>query len=233
MTRTNMALTALLVSICFAAQSEAAYIVQPIGATSSAVTSGRTPDRAYDGDGLSNKTIVETNDPIPGTYPTHNDDGGNENWLADNTTPFIIFDLGSSHFLEGLHLWNHNATSQAGRDRGIRDATITFSNTSGVAGFGNPITYSLANTNEFAISPGGNILGETKLFGDQIEAQWVRFDISANHGATDFTGISEVRFLADVETIAPVPEPTSLTLALGLVSTSLFLRRRRARCNQS
>lgn len=213
-------------------QAFAAVIVRPISAVaSSQYEAARNPDNTRDESGLS--FALNTNDPIPVVYPTHDANYLNM-WLssaADSAgNPTITFDLGAVYDLAGLHVWNQNEGSST---RGIRNVDVSFSTTSAVAGFGSTQTFS--GVSEFAKAAGlTTYTGEDKLFtGLPKTAQWVRFTINDNWGDT-FTGLSEVRFFTyDAPPPAPAPEPSTLVLAVLSLGGITLVRRRRSALGNS
>ena len=210
--------------------AQAQFIVQPtkIDGVSSEVNN-REAVNTINGSGLSNSNIVETDDSIPSTYPTHSTsnlavwwtDVGDNNLISD---VFITFDLGGTYDLDGMHVWNLNG-SGGGRTTksGVEDFILEVS-TNGTT-FTNEGTFSL---NEAPDS--STYTGETINFNKTITGSHVRINVQTtfeNDGSiTDSTanraGLSEVRFTA-------IPEPLSSAAVIGLVALTAVcaLRRRR------
>jgi len=194
-------------------RAHAAFIVQPTAATATSQFGTRAPDQAIDGSGLSDVSIVNTGDDEPATYPSHTSSDQNDTmWLAnDDAGQAIVFDLGQSFDITGFHVWNYNEKNGL-TPRGANSVDVTFSSDN--------VTFGNATNFTFDEASGvDSYVGQDFTLGSTTIAQFVRFEILSNHGDTDFTGLSEVRFTA-------IPEPASLAL-IGLGGLVMALRRQR------
>lgn len=108
----------------------AATVIQPTDVDASSVFSSTFPEElVINGSGLSDATIVETGDPVPSPWPTNKNNGSSSpqsNWISGTTAPdeWIMFDLGQSYELGGMHIWNYNHTGF--ESRGIKEVNIKF-----------------------------------------------------------------------------------------------------------
>lgn len=191
-----------------------AFVVQPADVTASS-TQGTTLVDVINGDGLSDASIVVTNDPEPGTYPSHaatHDTSWRTNEEVAGAT--ITFDLGGDFDLNGIRLWNYNETFEGAPQtaRGMAETEVSISLDGGT-------TFAPAETFTFAEATGDpSYTGETYDFAStQSGVTDVRFTAVTGHGS-DRVGLSEVRFTA-------VPEP-SVALLGGLGIFGLLRRRR-------
>lgn len=232
----TIALVAMTAGLITVQSADAAFIVQPsaIDAVSSEVHN-RAASEAIDGSSLSNAAIVETDDPIPATYPSHDTSSGDIWWTdvsVENNIDevFVTFDLGDTYKLTGVHVWNLNHGGAGGRstESGIENVNIEFS-LDGTSFFG-------TESHVFTEAPNStDYAGEDYAFASGIDARHVRFDVQTtfeNDGsivkdgdpgtaeASNRAGLSEVRFTA------VIPEPASFLL-LALSSSAVLLRRRR------
>lgn len=230
------ALAAGLLLILAAPAQAALSIIQPIDVEASTELSGffnRTGERSIDGSGLTDPSIVQTGSPVPAVWPGHINNAGSGTsasmWLSGNvgtdqiSNQWIMFDLGQTYDLRGMHLWNYNETNPGDlTNRATEDIRLSFATT--LNSFGDPTDPNWSAPMDMTlIRPPGSpntlnsdYTGETYGFPD-VEARYVLFDIQSNYGST-YVGLAEVRFLT--------PEPAkSLLLAIGAMT--VFLRRRR------
>jgi len=187
---------------CVAAAS-ADVVIQPTAVPDTSTwRSCVPPTNVYNGNGLSAPATVTSNSPIPAAWPTHGTDGCNNMWHTScpgqsgstceggDTTPYIVFDLGTLWNLTGFHLWNHNQVAPGGAsetNRGIRNMNVQVS--------ADGINYS-SNV------PFTNMLqgpGSTAYAGDDYAlpasgVRFVKFTVLNNWGGATVTGISEIRF---------------------------------------
>jgi len=216
LTGTTVALTTGLL----AGSLNAAFVVQPTDVEASSEfgdteSFDRTAIHAINGSGLSDDSIVETNDPVPSSWPTDGTNVSGALWHTDSgdANGWIRFDLGEEVPISGIHVWNYNGNDTSAR--GIQNVDVRFSSDSISGPFSN--TQSLT----FAEAPQTTTYeGEQIDLASPVTARFVEFDIQSNYGDSDFSGLSEVRFTA-------VPEPASLAL-LGAGGLMLIGRRRRA-----
>lgn len=207
----------LLTVACLAGFAQGDFIVQPVAAQADSVYGPSTnPQFVITGAGLSDPSAVETNDPVPATWPSHSTAATNVNWLSAASTGealrWIEFDLGQAFALSGLHVWNNNQASQS--DRGFRTVDILTS-LDGAAYFTVADDYVLSKAPE-----SDTYAGETYWL-DLGPARYVRIQgyKSENWGDTSYIGLSEVRLIA-------LPEPATAAL-LFTAGAGLVLRRRR------
>ena len=230
MTMTKHLIFATIVTPLLVATTQAATYVRP-----SAVDN---TDFAHtiDGSGL----VVSTSVDVPNTgntvsdTPKHvtadNSGLNNQNALdynsraAGTSTPTIVFNLGGTHDISQMLLWNYSERYNGTyyNDRGVNAFIIKFSTDGGstfatgeqgnatiAPSFGTPS----GNTENFYIEP------YKFTFQEKQGVTHVSFEATTNHGAANFTGIGEVRFVT-------VPEPSSSAL-LALGGLALILRRKK------
>lgn len=219
--QTSFVLAATVFAFAFAFPVRAAVIVDPDAATaSSAPNSHRQPVKTVDGSGLSDAAIVETGDPVPTTYPTHNTNNQAGWFSIDNvavSNHSLTFELDQSYELMGMYVWNWNYNGGGTQTNdGIKDVIVEFSND------GTDFSSIGSQSFIFGQAPSANdYAGEGHTF-SPVTASYVRFNIQSTfEHASDETGkaaFAEVRFEA-------VPEPAALMLvAVGLLA---MLSRRR------
>jgi hypothetical protein len=133
-------------------------------------------------------------------------------WLnnAEGAAGTLTFDLGSFYTLSSAAIWQYNATC-CGLDRGVNGFDIYRS-------FNN-IAFDLVGSFSLSQSPGGLIASQNVAF--STTGRYIRFVITSNHGDTEYTGLSEVKF----DGTTAVPEPATLLL-LGTGLAAAGVRRR-------
>lgn len=219
--KASFALATTLLALAVSVPVEAAFIVAPDEATaSSAPNQHRQPVKTVDGSGLSDASIVETGDPVPTTYPTHDRDN-NAGWFSDDNVDVsdhsITFDLDGLYELTGMYVWNWNFNGGGTQTNdGINDLILEFSN--------DGIDFSSIPTQSFSFAQATNstdYAGEGHTL-SPVTAGYVRFNIQSTFehasGEIGKAAFAEARFEA-------VPEPTALVLVgVGLLAV-LSLRR--------
>jgi hypothetical protein len=186
-------------------------------ASSTISTDNRLPIRAVDGSGMD--IVIE-----PVHLGTAN--GRDVNWLsgANDTTGWFKVDLGSSHELESMDVYNFSSTDSVNNTRGVKTFDLYVSNVAA------PSSNDFANSAEWTLVEAGITLGKAPVgtnnrpdlvsFGDAgLTVRWVALDITSNHGDA-YTGLGELRFY-------PVPEPTAPALAALVATLGLTRRKRR------
>jgi hypothetical protein len=185
---------------------------------SSAPVNNREASKTIDGSGISSPTAIETFDPVPPTWPSHNT-SNTSGWLSDDSVSvdshWIEFDLGTAYKLSEVHIWNWNNNGGGTQTNdGIKDVNVLFS-IDGV-NFGGLQTFA------FTQAPNGTPYTGQDIALSEVSAQWVRFDIQSTfeHASTQVgrAALAEVRFTGII------PEPTT---AIMLALSSMFVFRRR------
>jgi len=188
----------------------------------------RDADYTLDESGLTPTTINGT--------LTHSTGPNGEMWLnTDNgccggvsntgpndndSDPEIVFDVGSTQYIEALQVWNYNESGDY-RWRGANDVEILISTDN--------VNFTSLGTTNFAVAPGVSGFDYSQFFVLNSNTRYVKLDIASNHGAPDsFIGLSEVKFFAGQPLVAVIPEPsTFLIWALGLIGLAWCASRRR------
>jgi len=153
-----------------------------------------------------------------------NDYLGNPDALSKNTNPYqwhmaagtddgyITFDLGGSHSLENMLIWNHNQTTV--NTRGFKEVTIAYS-TDGTTftpldDMNNSDPDGTDGNYTIPLAPTADVGYQLDVDLDGLSATHVRIT-EHSHWGGDYPGLSEVRFF--------VPEPSTLVglLAIGLL----------------
>lgn len=146
------------------------------------------------------------------TGATHDAGDPTNAWVAaGSTTGTITFDLGGVFNLDGMAVWNFNATNAYG----INGLTID--------GSLDGITYSPLAGAPTSFAIGASSASESaQVFSFTATTQFVRFTVISSHGEPG-VGMSEVMFTGAA---AAVPEPGSIAvLGLGLFGVAAFRRR--------
>ena len=186
--------------------------ITPVAAEASTVQSAaRDAMRLIDGSGLDeywpgSGVYVHSNNPYA-------DGSSMWNGSSANNTGIVSFDLGKSHNVSGLYLWNFNESGQW-LGRGVQDFDLTAS--------GDGQTYQPVGAFKLPKASGDkDYKGEAVAFQTPVKARYFRMNIKSNYGASG-VGLSEVRFAnADVPYQPPqpfqpkYPRPTHPKLALG------------------
>lgn len=158
---------------------------------------------AVNGVGLINDQLVETGQPVPASFPVHtiiNSHG----WLAfaggDSTV--VIYDLGQTFRLTGLHLWNNNADPK----QGTKEAAIRASAT--LDGLETAATEELI----FVQAPkSSSYQGENYFLKNPIIGRYVLMNLHTSWGGVQGPGYSEIRFLANVpKSVTPPSSPANI-----------------------
>jgi hypothetical protein len=206
-------------AVAFSANVGADAFIDPASLTayaSSNIDSSRVPNHAVDGSGmdvLASNHVGSTN-------------GNGVNWLSalNDTTGWFKVDLGATHQLQSMDIWNFSSTTSAGNNRGVQTFDLYVSNVDA------PSSNDFANSAEWTLVQADVTLGKApagvndmpdlvNFAANGTDARWVAFDITSNYGDA-YTGLGEIRFFE-------VPEPSGLAL-LALSSLFGFARRRRS-----
>lgn len=117
------------------------------------------------------------------------DAGRSNNWqsAADDPTPAITYDLNDDYTLGSMRLWNVNYGPDL--DRGAKTIDVYTSSDN--------VNFTLLET--IGLQRGtGTFVDHGEVFDlSRTEARYLRLDITETHGATDGSGIAEVRFFGE------------------------------------
>lgn len=116
-------------------------------------------------------------------------------WMSDrnDVTPTLTFNLGQVSDITTAHIWQYNA-SCCGLTRGVNGFDILYSLDN--------ISYTPLSSANLTIATGGAISAQVVPMA--VSAQYIRFQVTSNHGNAEFSGLSEVAF---DYTIAPATNP--------------------------
>ncbi len=207
---------ALILSAAVAALAApaAAAVVTPVSVTASDTWFSYNANNLINGSGLSN-----------GLHDTSYTNMWQSDWNDD--THWLVFDLGAEVRLASTSIWQYAANFGPlfyETNRGVKDLSVSISK--------DGVTYTtvadVEMTRQILTADTQNTPFAAQVFELNGVAQYVRFDISSNHGfppynETPWTGLSEVRFNS------AVPEAATwamLIMGFGLVGSAM--RRRRA-----
>lgn len=131
-------------------------------------------------------------------YSTHdNAYNANSMWhsAGNQTTGWLIFDLGKVTKVTNALIWNHNQyDKQSLANRGIKDMKVYYTDKA------TPSDGDWVEVGRYTLTKAGAVenQGATDLiaFGS-IEARKIKFEILSNYGHPEFVGCAEVIFLAD------------------------------------
>jgi hypothetical protein len=153
--------------------------------------------------------------------------GADVNWLSasGDTTGWYKVDLGATHDLESMDVYNFSSTDSATLNRGIQTFDLYVSNVAA------PSDNDFANNPEWTLIQSDVTLDKApkgtndapnlvNFLPNGTMARWVALDITSNYGDSSYTGLGELRFYE-------VPEPTSLAAVAGLTLVILTRRKRR------
>jgi hypothetical protein len=206
----------LLLSPLSVVRADFIYVVS---ATSSDMTDagGSSLNETFNGEGLS-----------PGSFPSftalHDPVAPDNSWRANEITGEVTFDLGSIFDVIGFSFWNANDGDTVNGDTGISGVTITASTD------GNTFSPILGAPTSFSKVTTSPAIPEQFTFASPVSAQFIRFQIVSNHGGSA-TGFAEVAF--NDNTIAAVPEPSSVLLVAGSITLAASYRRWRRKNSNS
>ncbi len=146
---------------------------------------------AMNGVGIIGDEVIETGEPFSANFPVHTKISS-QGWLAyaGGKNAVVIYDLGQTFNLTGLHLWNNNADAK----QGTKEAAIC----------GSPTLDGLdtASVEEllFVQAPNSSTYqGENYFFDKPVTGRYIRLNIHNSWGGVQGPGYSEIRFLANVE----------------------------------
>ena len=188
------------------------FVVQPVGVTaSSSAGSYASPVLMINGEGLAGGAAsVVAGSPIPNPWPGHSIWWAHGTYLTEvhAITPTIVFDLGASYSLRGMHFWNSNLdpnppwTAYQMLNCGIKTAVVSVSEDDVSY---TPVTLTgLDASGYFAMGTGAPeyaYRGEEYGFSAD-NVRFVKVDVLNNWGG-DYTAIAEVRFTAISEPECP------------------------------
>jgi hypothetical protein len=174
-------------------------LIKPVAATAQSyyAPDDRAPVHAIDGSGMT------PNSPVTASSTCGTGPGGNM-WLSNgNQDTWITFDLGSVQTIAGFHLWNYNEESGNGEyQRGVKTAGI-YKGTSlpadGTAYASAGAAWgTLVENMTFTMAPGTDTYtGEDYFFATPVITRYLQIHVTSNFGTfDDYTGISEIRFIA-------------------------------------
>jgi len=200
--------------ICLSGHALAApIVVQPASYTSSGIspTGSSSLDHTIDGAGLTDPSIVENGDDVPGSLPSEHgsswDDNRGARWSGESGE--ITYNLGGAYALQDVLFWNYTENAQT--DRGIKSVTASFS-TDGVL-FTGDTTLNFAE-GVFSPTPGETVNLQAEGVAPSVLSSYVthvKFTDFVNHsnpaGSDSFKGYAEIRF-----TGTPQPKGTVISI---------------------
>ena len=151
--------------------------------------------------------------------PRHSD-RATDHYNSENslTTPPVVFtfDLGAPQFVRRVAIWNSNLFGYG--DSGIRDFTLTVSNTA-------DFSSATADGGTYQLAAAGNPAAVQLIdIGHTFEARYFRIGATTNQGTPGHFGLGEVVFVGP----GAIPEPGAAALvAAGALALALRRRRRR------
>ncbi len=166
-------------------------VVKPTTATATAfyTPDNRSPAKTIDGSGLAASPTVNTGDPVPTSWPSHNTTAQNGVCLYMSSNPrYVTYDLGSSSRISRIHFWNYTSSPS---ERNVKTAELTASNDG--TNFSTPIRLS---PKTFAQAPGSEPYpGDDYSLSGAVEARYFRLTITSIAGTDPFACFMEIRFV--------------------------------------
>ena len=162
-------------------------IVSITAVASSAHSEDEGPERSCDNSGVDADDLHST---VPETM-----------WLSDDWegTCWIQYEFNRTYVLYEMWVWNYNTIFEFMLGFGVKDVTITYSE--------DGVDWAVFGEVQFAQAPAmADYPANTVVALDGIVARYVRFTIKSSWGVLERTGLSEVRFFAD---LTPRAEPSS------------------------
>lgn len=111
----------------------------------------------------------------------HDDDWQNM-WLAEEVTPWLVFDLGDVYELSAADIWQYLYGGSSDRDVQTFDIFISMDGA----------TFTPVGSGSLNQATGATTPAQVVPF--VATGQYVRFEVTANYGSLDYTGLSEVKF---------------------------------------
>jgi len=188
---------AAIAAFC-AAAAHADSLVAPVAATAQSYFGNRAPGNTINGSGMSDN-------PVTVRSSANND--SSLMWLSNGTSDtWIMFDMGETMTLTGMHVWNYNEKPYGSGvnlkyfpQRGVKtcelrvgDSPLADGATYAAAGEWGTLKENISLA--YATGAASGYEGEDVRFGVPLTTRYVMLRVTANHGHDAYTGLSEVRF---------------------------------------
>jgi GEVED domain len=172
----------------------------------------------YNGSGLSNASIVETNDPVPAVWPTHLAGFNNTRVARIREAPEVstlTFDLGGRFDLTGMALWN--TTEATNTDSGFENTVLSYSLDNGLTfSGGDSLVWTQLAALTTPFGPEIKMLPATRVGVTHVRMNVDNFSVA---GADKILTASEIRFLGNFR-----PFAASASLSVATVDGRFDLR---------
>lgn len=189
----------------FFSQQVLATVVSPASATASSTFSTYSLPNLINGVGI-------TGGLDGGTHSTDY----TTMWMSDagDVNAQLTFDLGAVESVNAARIWQYNATC-CGLERGVDGFDVYYSS--------DDINYTLLGSFNLTMSQSvSNEEVPAQIVPMSFSAQFIRFNITSNHGSEGYTGLSEVAFDVNNQPSVPVPALSGFMLMVMLLLLAGF-----------
>lgn len=211
----------------------ASIVVAPVAVSLTSVNGsylqyGTDGSQWYDGSGLSDASIVESNDAVPAVWPEHisGNSADRVSRIRDATEiNTLTFELGDRFDLTGMVLWNSTEAANDGTprtNRGFENTRLSYSTDGGNTFSGNDLLTWTERSSEASPNQGANPPANAATFAPEVQmlpnlvagVTHVRMEVDnfTAGGADKIVMASELRFIGDAPDFSTVASLSARTL---------------------